>query len=206
MKFFLFFVPFLFLSACVSRDGLSAESRKGPHSLSSSQSTIVIHEFADLQCPACRMAQLKIVTPLLEKHGGQIRYEFKHFPLRTLHRYALVAAEASECAADQGKFWDFVEKVYEKQPNSSQPAKLKEWSSWFQDTLPVDLHFDTDLFHRCVRSHIKKQAVLADYEEGKTVGVTGTPTFFVNGERVDSTLEALEEEIDSLMQGMRQKL
>jgi len=160
-------------------------------------SPIVIHEFGDFQCPACRVAHSKIVQPLLENYGAKIRFEFKHFPIVSLHRYAMVAAQASECAADQGKFWDFVDLAYEQQ------------SDLRSDIFPVwakELGIDVPLFERCVQSRIKKEAVLTDYEEGKNVGVKGTPTFFVDGEPVQSDLEVITEAINALVLRMQQKL
>ena len=191
------FLCLFLLTACVDKTGLSGESNKGPHPKSNMTSPIVIHEFGDFQCPACRVAHSKIVQPLLENYGAKIRFEFKHFPIVSLHRYAMVAAQASECAADQGKFWDFVDLAYEQQ------------SDLRSDIFPVwakELGIDVPLFERCVQSRIKKEAVLTDYEEGKNVGVKGTPTFFVDGEPVQSDLEVITEAINALVLRMQQKL
>lgn len=185
------------LTACVDKTGLSAESHKGPHPKSNVTSPIVIHEFGDLQCPACRAAQSKIIPSLLKEYGAKIRFEFKHFPIVSLHRHAMVAAQASECAADQGKFWDFVDLAYEKQ------------SALRSDVFPVwaeELELDVPLFERCLQSRIKKEAVLEDYEEGKGLGVKGTPTFFVNGEIVQSELKVITDTVDALVSKMQQKL
>lgn len=194
----LFLLSSLFLlSACVDKTGLSSESHKGPHPKSNMTSPIVIHEFGDLQCPACRAAQSKIVQPLLKEYGARIRLEFKHFPIVSLHRHAMVAAQASECAADQGKFWDFVDLAYEKQ------------SDLRSDIFPVwakELELDVPLFERCLKSRVKKDSVLEDYEEGKSIGVKGTPTFFVNGEPVQSELKVITGAIDALVLKMQQKL
>lgn len=160
-------------------------------------SPIVVHEFGDFQCPACRAAQAKIVQPLLKEYGAKMRFEFKHFPIVSLHRHAMVAAQAGECAADQGKFWEFVDLVYEKQADLRADV-FPEWAR--------ELQLDVSLFERCVRSRIKKGAVLEDYEEGKSVGVKGTPTFFVNGEQVPSELPEITGAIDALVAKVRQKL
>ncbi|OGJ57021.1 hypothetical protein A3H22_01580 [Candidatus Peribacteria bacterium RIFCSPLOWO2_12_FULL_55_15] len=191
------FLCLFLLTACVDKTGLSAESHKGPHPKSNMTSPIVIHEFGDFQCPACRVAQSKIVQPLLENYGAKVRFEFKHFPIVSLHRHAMVAAQASECAADQGKFWDFVDIAYEKQ------LDLRS------DILPVwakELKLDVPLFERCLKSRMKKDTVLEDYEEGKSVGVKGTPTFFVNGEPVQNELKVITDAIDELVKKMQQKL
>ena len=99
----------LALAACTDTTGLSDTSSRGPKG--SANAAVTVAEYADLQCPACQAAHTQINAPLLQKYGAQIRFEFKHFPLRSIHRYALEASMASECAADQGKFWEYVEMV-----------------------------------------------------------------------------------------------
>src|SRR3989338_10641304 len=103
----------LTLAACVDTTGISADWRK--QQKGNPLSVISVIEYGDLQCPACRTAHTTITQPLLEKYGTQIRFEFRHFPLRSLHRYAMDLAEASECVADQGKFWEYLDVAYEKQ-------------------------------------------------------------------------------------------
>lgn len=188
--FFLLFPSFLLLAACVDTTGLSPQSLKPPHPRSNLNAIVTVTDYSDLQCPACRAAHVLIVPQLLEKYGQQIRLEFRQFPLATIHRFALPAAEASECAADQGKFWEFVDLNYAEQDQLSEKA-LAEWGN--------RLGLDQDLFSRCRRSHIKRDAILAEYEEGKTKGVRGTPTFFVNGQPVVSTIEDLSKAIDEAL-------
>jgi protein-disulfide isomerase len=122
---------------------------------------------------------------------------FKHFPLQSLHPYALIAAEASECAADQGKFWEFVDINYTNQEALSKPT-LHTWAA--------ELGMDTALFDRCLASGIKRKVVLADYDEGVKAGVKGTPTFFVNGEQVPSRIEDISAAIEKAMKGGNVKL
>lgn len=185
------------LSACVDTSGLSGESSRPPHPQSNANAAVVVTEFGDLQCPACRAAHQHIVLPILQKYGPQIRYEFKHFPLRSIHRYALDAAEMSECAADQGKFWEFVDRAYEKQADLNDEVLLR-WGN--------DLHLDGKLLERCWKSRVKKDTVLSDYENGRNVGVMGTPSFFVNGKKVESGFDTLSEAIDMALKATKQRL
>lgn len=185
----------LFLAACTDTTGLSEQSSRGPRGNPSAAVTVI--EYGDLQCPACQAAHEKITKPLLKKYGAQIRFEFHHFPLRSIHRYALEAATAAECAADQGKFWEYVDLVYAEQKNLT-IEQLPKWAK--------DLGIDTDLFGRCYKSKIKRSTVLADYEEGKGLGVSGTPTYFVNGKRVESGFDTLSAAIEGAPGGMMQKL
>jgi len=187
-----------FLTACgVDTTGLSKDSSRLPHPKSNANGAVLVEEFADLQCPACRAAHEKILKPIVEKYGSDIRYEFRHFPLRTIHRYAMDAAEAAECAADQGKFWDFVDMDFKKQSDLNNEA-IEAWAK--------DLALDMDLFNRCTKSDIKKETILSDYAEGKERGVAGTPTFFVNTEKVDSGLDTIGAAIEKALKGMKQRL
>ena len=175
----------LLLAACTSTEGLSTSSSKPPRG--NPNASLMVEEFADLQYPSCRGAQDLVVKPLLEKYGNGIRYEFRHFPIRTIHAFAQEAAEAAECAADQGKFWEFVDDTYASAENQ-QMLSRKDLIARAEKVGVTD----AGLFRRCVKSRIKRDLIQTDYEEGIKRGVNGTPTFFVNGERVPSnTIEAI---------------
>lgn len=172
----------LALAACVDTTGLSSELTNAIHPQSNANAAVVVQEYADLQCPACKAAHTMVVQPLLQQYGSVIRYEFHHMPLVSLHRFAMDAAEAAECAGDQGKFWDFVNYDYEHQ---------EELNTSALDTWGETLQLDMDLYNRCRDSHIKRDAIQASYDAGRANGVTGTPTFFVNGQKVESSLDAI---------------
>lgn len=183
----------LLLAACVDTTGISPESSKKPKG--SASAAVTVTEFGDLQCPACKAAHSSIVKPLSEAFESQISIEFRQFPLRSIHPYAFEAAQASECAADQGKFWEFLDINYEHQDDLSK-RPFEEWAA--------SLKLDADLFHRCLASGIKGKAVLEEYAEGEKLGVAGTPSFFVNGIRVQSnTLEAIVAAISAAKEKVR---
>lgn len=185
----------LSLAACVDTTGLSADTSRPARG--NANGVVIVAEFADLQCPACRAAHMTINNVLTEKYGAQVRFEFHHFPLQSLHRYALPLAEAAECAADQGKFWEFVDLTYEKQPELVKGSAV----AWAEE-----LKLDMDLFDRCTKSHIKRDLILAEYEEGTNLGVKGTPTYFVNGTQTPATVEGLSAAIDAALSGVGKKL
>jgi protein-disulfide isomerase len=188
----------LLLSACgVDTTGLSADSSRSINPQTSANAAVTVTEYGDLQCPACGSAYPLIVKPIIEKYGQKIAFEFKHFPLQTLHQYALLEAQAAECAADQGKFWEFVDLAYTKQSELNRDAP----AAWAKS-----LGLDMTLFGRCVDSGIKKKTVLADYTEGKDGGVQGTPTFFVNGKHVESDVAAIGAAIDAALATPTQQL
>ncbi len=183
MKRFLLTTALLALVACgVDTTGLSPDSSKGVSPKSNANAIVSVVEYGDLQCPACKGAYNKVVTPLLQKYGAQIRFEFKQFPLIRIHEYALAAAEASECAADQGKFWEFLDLAYTEQAKLN-TAELDAWGT--------SLHLDLPLFDRCRASHIKRIMIMAEEAAGEKLGVNSTPTFFVNGTKVENSVDAI---------------
>lgn len=186
-------LSFLFLAACApgSSDVSSRTPKGNPNAV------VVVQEFADFQCPACRAALASISNPLIEKYGDTIRFDHMHFPLRSIHRFALEAGEASECAADQGKFWEFVDLAFEKQQELSSEA-LSVWAE--------ELALDMNTFNRCMSSHAKRDIVLADYEKGRELEVQGTPTFFVNGQRVQTGFDTISATIDAELERLTQRL
>lgn len=186
-KYLLIATSAVLMTACTTGDVTSTRPPKG-----NPNATVLVEEFADLQCPACGAAHAQVVAPLVEKYGDRVRFEHKHFPLRSIHRYALDAAEMSECAADQGKFWEFVDMAFSNQSDLDYDG-LIEWVE--------ALGLDADVAERCWKSHSKRDIVLADYKEGRDRGVAGTPTFFVNGEQVQTGFDTLSEAIDQALKG-----
>lgn len=136
-----------------------------------SDATVTIVEFSDLQCPACGAAY-PVTKQILEDYGDRVRLEYKHFPLTSLHAFAFKAAEASECANDQGKFWEYVDIAFSNQ-KALRTSDLKNYAE--------QLGLDMDKFENCLDSSAKAKYVTADYNEGIGKGVGGTPTFFING-------------------------
>ncbi len=179
---------------CTSVDttGISADTTKQPSG--SPTASVVVTEFADFQCPACKSAHALITLPLLKKHGNTIRFDFKQFPLRSIHPYAMTAAQASECAADQGKFWEYANLLYEHQEDLSKRP--------YED-LAKKLGLNEDLFHRCLTSEIKEKAVLADIDEATKLSVNSTPSYFVNGVRVEMNLP---EKIDDAIAAAQERI
>ncbi len=142
--------------------------------------SIVVVEFSDFECPYCREA-VATEQYLLGKYAGKIKIVFKQFPLVNIHAYALQAAQASECAHEQGKFWEYHNLLFDNQQRLAE-ADLKSYAKY--------IGLDSDRFDACLGSGIKEAIVLADLNEGGRIGVRGTPTFFVNGIQVSSPEQA----------------
>jgi hypothetical protein len=152
----------LVLSACgVDTTGLSADSSKPIHPQTNANSAVSVVEYGDLQCPACRGAYTLVDQPLIKQYGSQMSFTFQQFPLTSLHEYAMEAAEASECAADQGKFWEFVDIDYTNQDKLNSSV-IDDWGK----TLGLDM----PLFDRCRASHIKRKVIQSEYDAGVKLG------------------------------------
>lgn len=177
----------LTLTAC---GGNAEETTRPPKGNPNAE--ILVEEFADLQCPGCRNAHTSIAAPIVEKYGDSIRFEHKHFPLRSIHRFALDASEMAECAADQGKFWEFIDHAFENQGDLNHEV-LPTWAE--------EIGLDVAKAERCWKSHSKRKTVLADYKEGREREVSGTPTFFVNGEKVETGFDTISAAIEKALKG-----
>jgi protein-disulfide isomerase len=131
---------------------------------------ILMIEFSDFQCPFCLRAHAT-VDQVLKTYGDKIRFVYRHYPLPN-HPNAKPAAEASACAAEQGKFWPYHDRLFEQQSKLSD-SDLKQHAA--------DLGLDTAKFNACVDSHKFKALVEGDTRDGEEAGVNGTPAFFING-------------------------
>ena len=138
-------------------------------------------EFSDFQCPFCLRA-FPTVAQLLEIYGDRIHLVYRHYPL-TNHPDARPAAEASQCAAEQGKFWEYHDALF-GDPSRLSDQDLKQRAA--------QLGLDASKFNACVDTHKYKADVDTDIRAGDEVGVSGTPAFFING-RVLSGAMPLED-------------
>ena len=134
---------------------------------------VTVIEFSDFQCPYCARFFQQTLPQIEEKYikTGEVRLVYRDFPLG-FHQYAQKAAEASECADEQGKFWQYHDELFENQ-NALDIASLKKYAE--------DLSLDTAKFNNCLDSGKMASEVQNDLNEGIKYGVSGTPTFFING-------------------------
>ena len=152
------------------------------------EAPIVIVEFSDLQCPACRFA-VAPVKNLLSIYGQEARLIFKHYPLHQ-HLSAWPAAVAAECAGRQGRFWDLHDLLYDKQaewaPQTPHEAQAKTLRPGYpQDFIPYarSLGLDLTAFEACLKDPTVSTLIEADQKDGDDHWVLSTPTFFINGKR-----------------------
>lgn len=147
--------------------------RPDSHVYGNPDSPVTVVEFGDFQCPFCRTAE-KTVRKIREKYARHVRFVFRQYPIPALHEYAEKAAEASECAGEQGEFWAAFDKLYDGPDDLTVPA-LKRYAR--------ELGLDMKRFNQCLDSGAMKARVERDKEDGRAIGVSSTPTFVVDGQK-----------------------
>lgn len=136
-----------------------------------------IVDYSDFACSYCSKISL-ILDEALKDYPKDLKIIFKHYPLR-MHPASMPAAEASECAADQGKFWEYHDILFQ---NQSDWAPSKEPAALFIE-YAGRLGLDKDKFKQCLNSHVKKDGVEKNRLEGRRFYVSGTPTLILNGRK-----------------------
>ena len=141
--------------------------------LGEDDAAVTIVEFSDFQCPFCKRFHEQTLDQIKTNYidTGKVKFVYRDFPLG-FHPFAQAAGEAGECAKEQGKFWEYHDKIFQNQASLSNDG-LKQWAA--------DIDLDTDKFNGCLDSGKYKQEVQKDFSDGQKLGVSGTPTFFVNG-------------------------
>lgn len=149
--------------------------------LGKADAKVTIIEFGDYQCPLCRAfwrdTLLRIKKEYVET--GRVRIVFRDFPIQDAHPEATVTAMAAECAEDQGKYWEFHDKVFREQDRRGRDVirysarDVRRWAT--------EVGLEAAAFNECLDSERHKAEVQKDYKDGADVGMNGTPVFFING-------------------------
>jgi protein-disulfide isomerase len=169
------FIAIVILSGCIDSPTTSGTTSitniKGDEN-----APVTIIEYSDFECPFCARFYSDTLGQIEKEYieTGKANLEFKHFPLG-FHSNAQKAAEATECAEEQGKFWEMHDKLFEDGVSGG-VSTFKKYAK--------DLGLNTVKFDECIDSGRTADSVKADIKEGKSNGVTGTPAFLINGKLV----------------------
>jgi protein-disulfide isomerase len=140
-------------------------------------SPVVLEEYGDYQCPPCGMLY-PVLKEIEHEYGDQLRVVFRHYPLTKIHKHAMMAAQAAEAARNQGKFWEMHDRLYRNQ---------NVWKD-LPDGRPTfigyarELGLNVERFSREMDSPEVQQRITSEMQRGSGVGVTGTPTVFIEGQ------------------------
>lgn len=153
-------------------------------------------EYSDLQCPACASYE-PIVKQVIDNYGDKIQFVYRHFPLRSIHKNGQTASQYAEAAGQQGKFWEYHDKLFDTQSEWSDlgnpQSKFKEYGKM--------LGLDEAKLETYATSQAAKDRVDNDYNSGASANVNATPTFFLNGRKIASpqTYEAFAKLLDDAL-------
>jgi len=154
---------------------------------------VTIVEYGDFECPNCKQAA-PLLKHLLERFAGAVRLVYRHFPLEEVHPHALLAAEAAECAAGQGRFWAMHDLLFENQAH----LKAKQLAGYAER-----LELDMTRYHAEIDDHVYLQRVREHMDGGRRSSVRATPGVFVNRQTVDLSFgpQALVDAVEQAVRG-----
>lgn len=154
---------------------------------------VTVVEFLDFQCPFCRAAYPTLLRLMKEYQGKSVRFVFRHFPLVSIHPFALAASNASLCANEQKTFLRYYDLLYTRQDEISQSSLV---------TFAGELGLDLKTFNACMAEKRYETLIRQDVRDGLSLGIEGTPTWFVNDVRLVGALpyETFKTAIDQALQ------
>ena len=155
---------------------------------------VTLVEFGDFECPACG-AYDPIVRQLVKQNEKDLKVVFKNFPLTQIHKNALISAKAAEAAGLQGKYWEMHDMIYDHQIEWGESMGAKDIFVKYAKSLGLDTNkFEASLINKSVEDNI-----FNEYKEGVKLKVEGTPTFFLNGKKLESKDISSPEAFDKLI-------
>ena len=161
----------------VHRDQAVPAVTERDHIRGNAAGSVTVIEYSDFQCPYCARFHATLKAAL--RSTPDLRWVYRHYPLTEIHPQAGTAAEAAECAADQNRFWEYADALFE------QPDKLGD--DRFA-AIAGSVGLDQPQFANCLAHHERRTRVSADSETFYEGHIGGTPTSFINGKRVEGTL------------------
>lgn len=157
------------------------------HNQGANTTGVTLIEYGDFQCPACA-SYYPVLKDVKAKYGDKISFQFRNYPLVSIHPNAMAAHRAAEAAAKQNKFWEMHDMLYER------------WASWKDSTsaptifesYAQELGLDMTKYRQDVADPATKAVIDADKAEGDKIGVTGTPTFVLDGKKIEDNPRDVE--------------
>ncbi|MYC97069.1 MAG: DsbA family protein [Caldilineaceae bacterium SB0661_bin_32] len=147
---------------------------------------VTVQAWEDFRCPACAAFNQRVKPGLVDNYisSGKVKLEFRHFPLQQHEPGASLAAQASECAADQGRFWVYHDRVFQATSSGANAFLMERLIDY-----AGELDLDQDTFTSCLTNQEHMPTISESLQAARTAGHNSTPTVLVNGERVDNPLD-----------------
>ena len=172
------FVSLVMLASCGVEAPVPGQVTATDNVKGNIQSPIVITEYSDFQCPACRV-YFYLIQDAWEDIKDDVIFVYRHFPLQTIHPYALTASIYSEAAGKQNKFWEMHDIMFANQADWSAGGAVEEFTKYAEA-----LGLDMEQFAADVDAAEVKQKVRVDIASANKQKVNSTPTFYINGDKV----------------------
>ncbi len=160
------------------------------------EASVVIREFSDFQCPACRSAYFNLKS-FMDEYSEKVKFIYYDFPLTSIHDNAMTSAIASRCAETQGKFWEYHDILFERQKGWSD---LKDPSEVFA-SYAKEIEIDDAAFSICLKEERNEDLVKNNLNKAFKLGLNSTPTIFINDEQMRGvvSVEELKSKVDALL-------
>lgn len=184
------------------KDSGTSNNAVQPSSHTQGTGSVVLMEYGDFECPFCGTFY-PVLKQVKEKYGDQITFQFRHFPIISAHPNAMIAHRAAEAAAKQGKFFEMHDLIYENQTRwSAQAGVTQGAANELMEGFARQLNLNIEQFKADAASSAINDIIQADVKAGQDLRVSGTPTFFINGNKLDSPRDSVEyfsEQIDKAL-------
>lgn len=154
------------------------------HITGNKDAKVTLVEYGDFECPACKQ-YYPILKELKQTYGDRVAFQFRHFPLTSIHPNALAGSRAAEAAGLQGKFWEMHDLLYESQSSASGWVPSGKPQTFFDD-YAKQLGIDVAKFQSDFKSDVVNSSVTADRKEGEKIKISGTPSFVLNGTLIET--------------------
>jgi protein-disulfide isomerase len=154
--------------------------------------SVVLVEYGDFECPGCARFE-PIIRQVIEKYGDKITFQFRNFPLTQIHQNAMAAHRASEAADKQGKYWEMHDVLFDNRTSwiAEAGVSTSQAVSIFEG-YAQQLGLDVEKFKQDVSSSAVNDVIQADIKAGQDLRVTSTPTFFLDGTKLEDARDTLE--------------
>jgi protein-disulfide isomerase len=166
-------------SPSASKASVDEPGAQPPHSLGDPNAPVTLEEFGDFQCPPCGMLH-PILKTMEREFGPRLRIVFREYPLVPAHVHALAAARSAEAAGLQGKFWEMHDLLYESQNTWKDVFDVRPIFEGYATRIGLNL----DQFNRDLNSEIVERRIFLDGKRAHALGISGTPTVYLNGREV----------------------
>jgi protein-disulfide isomerase len=188
----LIFVGIVLITSKSNSTSSTSSNKVSEHIEGEGKDHVTLTEYGDYECPYCGEYYPTLKT-VQAKYSQEIYFQFRNFPLTSLHPHAFAGSRAAEAAGEQGKYWQMHDLLYEQ--NETYYDSNEQAATWINapDSVLLSQYFDADAkqlglnvakFNTAYNSNAVNDVIDADMSEGQKLGIEGTPTFFINGKQI----------------------